>query len=144
MPYKIYTYEDPYKLDQTDFWDEVSSLPHFCVARTMVNGLKDVMQDSIQGLICPLDNLVSFPPEGFKSKHEVYRSWTKNISLRIQQYSALTSIFKQELENHNIDKMFYQALQQNQTHFLEGIRLFVELGKKFPKILYLNFLRHLR
>ena len=97
MPYKIYTYEDPYKLDQTDFWDEISCLPHFCVARTMVNGLKDVMQDSIQGLICPLDNLVSFPPEDFKSKHEVYRSWTENISLRIQQYSALTTIFKREL-----------------------------------------------
>lgn len=128
MPYKIYTYEDPYKLDQTDFWDEISCLPHFCVARTMVNGLKDVMQDSIQGLICPLDNLVSFPPEDFKSKHEVYRSWTENISLRIQQYSALTTIFKRELENHNIDEKFYQALQQNQTYFLEAIRLFIELG----------------
>lgn len=26
MPFKIYTYEDPYKLDKADFWDEISAL----------------------------------------------------------------------------------------------------------------------
>ena len=55
MPFKIYTYEDPYKLDKADFWSEISALPHFCSARTLVNGLKDVLGDSIKGLICPLD-----------------------------------------------------------------------------------------
>ena len=25
MPFKIYTYEDPYKLDQADFWEEISA-----------------------------------------------------------------------------------------------------------------------
>ena len=68
MPFKIYTYEDPYKLDKADFWDEISALPHFCSARTLVNGLKDVLGDRIEGLICPLDELV---------KHEdVYMQWT--------------------------------------------------------------------
>ena len=43
MPFKIYTYEDPYKLDKADFWSEISALPHFCSARTLVNGLKDVL-----------------------------------------------------------------------------------------------------
>lgn len=51
MPFKIYTYEDPYKLDKADFWSEISALPHFCSARTLVNGLKDVLGDSIKGLI---------------------------------------------------------------------------------------------
>ena len=57
MPYKIYTYADPYNLDKADFWNEISSLPHFCGARTLVNGLKDVLGDSIKGLICNLDAL---------------------------------------------------------------------------------------
>ena len=35
MPFKIYTYEDPYKLDKADFWSEISALPHFCSARTL-------------------------------------------------------------------------------------------------------------
>ena len=119
MPFKIYTYEDPYKLNQTDFWDEIASVPHFCGARTLVNGLKDVLEDDIKGLIMPLDELV---------QHErIYKQWTDNISLRVQQYSALSSAFKQLLDKRKISKSFHMALSQNQNHFLEALRLFVEL-----------------
>lgn len=119
MPFKIYTYEDPYKLDKADFWSEISALLHFCSARTLVNGLKDVLGDSIKGLICPLDELVQH--------EEVYMQWTDNISLRVQQYSAFSSAFKQLLEKRRISKPFHMALEQNQNHFLEAIRLFIEL-----------------
>ena len=120
MPFKIYTYEDPYQLDRADFWPEISTLPHFCSARTLVNGLKDVLGDKIEGLICPLDDLV---------RHEdVYMQWTDNISLRIQQYSVFSAKFKQLLEKRKISKPFYMALEQNQGHFLEAVRLFIELG----------------
>ena len=119
MPFKIYTYEDPYKLDKADFWHEISALPHFCSARTLVNGLKDVLGDKIEGLICPLDDLV---------EHEaVYMQWTDNISLRIQQYSAFSAKFKQLLEKGKISQPFYMALDKNQNHFLEAVRLFIEL-----------------
>ena len=119
MPFKIYTYEDPYKLNQADFWDEIASVPHFCGARTLVNGLKDVLEDNIKGLIMPLDELV---------QHErIYKQWTDNISLRVQQYSALSSAFKQLLDKRKISKSFHMALSQNQNHFLEALRLFVEL-----------------
>lgn len=119
MPFKIYTYEDPYQLDKADFWDEIAPLPHFCGARTLVNGLKDVLGERILGLICSLDDLVGH--------QDVYQSWTDNISLRVQQYSALSSAFRQLLEKNRISKRFHMALEQNQTHFLEAVRLFVEL-----------------
>lgn len=119
MPFKIYTYEDPYKLDKTDFWSEISSLPHFCGARTLVNGLKDVLGENIKGLICPLDALIEH--------EEVYMQWTDNISLRVQQYSAFSTAFKQLLEKRKISKPFHMALEQNQNHFLEAVRLFIEL-----------------
>lgn len=119
MPYKIYTYADPYNLDQADFWDEISSLPHFCGARTLVNGLKDVLGDSIKGLICNLDALIDHD--------DVYKSWTGNIGLRLQQYSALSSYFKRLLDGGKLKKEFHMALSQNQNYFLEAIRLFIEL-----------------
>lgn len=119
MPFMIYTYEDPYKIDKADFWEEISALPHFCGARTLVNGLKDVLGDNIKGLICPLDELVEH--------EEVYMQWTDNISLRVQQYSALSAAFKQLLEKRKISKPFHMALEQNQNHFLEAVRLFIEL-----------------
>lgn len=119
MPFKIYTYEDPYKLDKADFWSEIAALPHFCGARTLVNGLKDVFGDKIKGLICPLDELVEH--------EEVYMQWTDNISRRVQQYSAFSAAFKQLLEKRRISKPFHMALEQNQNHFLEAVRLFIEL-----------------
>lgn len=119
MPFKIYTYEDPYKLDKADFWNEIAALPHFCGARTLVNGLKDVLGDKIEGLICPLDELVEH--------EEVYKQWTDNISRRVQQYSTFTADFKLLLEKRRISKPFHMALEQNQNHFLEAIRLFIEL-----------------
>ena len=85
MPYRILTYTNPYEISKTAYWNEIKDLPHFCVARTLVNGLVDVMQDSIGGLICPLDDLV---------KHKyVYKEWEDNISRRIEQYSFLTKLF---------------------------------------------------
>lgn len=134
MPYKIYTYEDPYQLHRTDFWEEIRTLPHFCVARTLVNGLRSVMQNQIEGLLCPLDDLVSFPKEGIKSSCKVYGDWTGNISRRIQQHSILTNIFDRELQNGKIDAPFRQALEHNQTHFLDAIRLLIELGISMDSI----------
>ena len=120
MPYKIYTYEDPYKLDQTDFWPFISSLPHFCASRTLVNGLKDNIQDSIHGLICPLEDLIN--------QDTIYGNWTNSIDLRIQQYTILSSVFNELYNRNEIDKNFYSSLIQNQNHFLDAIRLFIELG----------------
>ena len=118
MPYKIYAYRDPYKLNQTDFWTEIADLPHFCVSRTLVNGLKDVMSDSIRGLLCPLDDFVN----------KVYGGWTKNIQRRIQQRTVLSRVFQEAFDNGEIDKPFHMALTQNQTRFLDAIRLFIALG----------------
>ena len=47
MPYKIYTYADPYRIAETDFWPDIQDVPHLCSSRTLVNGMVDVMQDSI-------------------------------------------------------------------------------------------------
>jgi hypothetical protein len=120
MAYKIYTYTDPYSLNKTIFWDEIKCLPHFCISRTLVNGFIDVMQDSIEGLICQLDDFVN--------SEQVYRNWTDNISLRIKQYGYLTATFKELLSKRIIDDSFFSSLQQNQNYFLDAIRLFIELN----------------
>ena len=66
MPYKIYTYTDPYRIAETDFWEEIKSYPHFCAARTLVNGLISVMRDEIVSLMCPLDDIVNETAAKFK------------------------------------------------------------------------------
>lgn len=122
MPFQILTYTNPYELNKTAYWDEIKDLPHFCVARTLVNGLVDVMRDSIGGLICPLDDLV---------KHKrVYKEWEDNISRRIEQYSYLTKLFAATKEKSADPRKeeFFSALRKNQSQFLDAIRLFIELN----------------
>ena len=58
MPYKIYTYTDPYRIYKTDFWDEIKDYPQLCASRTLVNGLTSVMEDELASLVCQIDDIV--------------------------------------------------------------------------------------
>lgn len=47
--------------------------------------------------------------------------------MRVRQHSELTALFKACYETRKIDEQFYLSLQQNESRFLEAIRLFIEL-----------------
>lgn len=119
MPYKIYTYTDPYRIAETDFWEEIKSYPHFCAARTLVNGLISVMRDEIVSLMCPLDDIVN---------EKVFSSWSKDIGVRIQQYSVLTDLYKKWSAANKLGDNYYSALSHNKSAMLDSLRLFIELG----------------
>ena len=125
MPYKIYTYSDPYRIADTDFWKNIKMYPHFCAARTLVNGLVSVMRNDIEGLMCPLDDIVN---------ERIFNKWAKDISLRIQQYSAISEAYRDWYKNHNLDENYYSALSHNKDSMLDAIRLFIELDID-PKVL---------
>lgn len=118
MPYKIYTYADPYRIAETDFWDEIKNYPHFCAARTLVNGLISVMRDDISALMCPLDDIVN---------EKIFKQWANDIGLRIQQYSALTEVYKNWNVKNGLDINYYSALTHNKDSMLDALRLFIEL-----------------
>ena len=40
MSYRIYTYADPYRINQTDFWQEIKSYPQLCASRTLTRGCR--------------------------------------------------------------------------------------------------------
>ena len=86
MPYKIYTYANPYELHKTDFWDEIQYAPHFCNSRVLVRGLLDIPgMKKVQGLICPFDDFVN----------DIYGEWTQDIGRRIKQYSVVSKELKE-------------------------------------------------
>lgn len=122
MPYKIYTYADPYRISQTDFWEEIKRYPHLCASRTLVRGLLSVIPESeVQALFCPLDAIVN---------DRIYADWSQNISRRIQQYSEIGRIYskwhKQSPEKFGDER--YEAFEHNKNSMLDSIRLFRELG----------------
>ena len=120
MPYKIFTYVDPYRIKETDFWDEIKEYPQLCASRTLVNGLMCVMGDDIKSLLCPLDDIVN---------KRVFSDWSDNIGRRIHQYSELGQKFS-ERRKTNPDfwtENYYESLSQNKDSLLDAIRLFIEL-----------------
>ena len=124
MPFKIYTYADPYRIEQTDFWEEIKYYPHLCASRTLVRGLMSVLPDNeIQTLICPFDSIV---------KDRIFDNWTNNISNRIQQYSELGKLYKAFYKKSGPEGGFgdarYEAFTHNKNAMLDSIRLFIELG----------------
>ena len=48
MSIKIYTYQDPYRLNAEPFWKEITNCPYFCVSQTLVNGLKGLYRADFQ------------------------------------------------------------------------------------------------
>ncbi|KJS03677.1 MAG: hypothetical protein VR68_00795 [Peptococcaceae bacterium BRH_c4a] len=119
MPFKIYTYGDPYRLNQTSFWGEIKNAPHLCVSQVMVNGFRELFEDSFASLLCPIDNALKV----------LYSNWFSNIERRIGQFIALSQIFSEwkARGRFNQDKL-YESLKHNQTSILDALRLFVELG----------------
>lgn len=49
MSIVIYTYHDPYKIDQEPYWDEIKNCPYFCSAQTLVNGLRSHYKRKFDG-----------------------------------------------------------------------------------------------
>ena len=123
MAYKIYTYADPYRIRETDFWDgsvdHIKAYPQLCASRTLVNGLISVMRDDIESLICPLDDIVN---------EKIFRTWTKDIGVRILQYSELSAVYRRWNQNKKLSDDLYIALSHNKDEMLDSLRLFIELG----------------
>ena len=123
MPYKIYTYVDPYRIKDTDFWngsvDHIKDYPHLCASRTLVNGLVSVMRDDIESLTCPLDDIVN---------EKIFSAWTKDIGARILQYSRLSAVYRKWNESKQMSDDLFIALSHNKDEMLDSLRLFIELG----------------
>ena len=120
MPYRIFTYVDPYRIKDTDFWKDIKGYPQLCASRTLVNGLMSVMGDEIESLLCPLDDIVN---------KRVFPDWTENIGRRIQQYSNLGQIFSERRRDSRKPwpDYYYESLSRNKESMLDALRLFIEL-----------------
>lgn len=123
MAYKIYTYADPYRLKDADFWngsvDHIKDYPQLCASRTLVNGLISVMREDIEALICPLDDIVN---------EKIFREWANDIGVRIQQYSELSALYRKWNQSKKLSDDHYIALSHNKDEMLDSLRLFIELG----------------
>ncbi|MGI6647900.1 MAG: hypothetical protein ACOX5W_02270 [Bacillota bacterium] len=117
MSFQIYTYGDPYRLDETSFWDNIKGAPHLCSSQVMAKAFRNLFD--FDSLVCPIDNVLQV----------VYSGWFNNIERRIAQYIAISKQLEawQKRDPNNRDEL-YASLKHNQGSLLDALRLFVELG----------------
>ena len=118
----IYTYRDPYKLKENkELWREISSCPYFCVAQTLVNGLKAVYGAAFQiGRVTTVKNLTD----------ALYEKWS-GTACAVKQHADIDNIIVKSsdiigisgIELDNVKKSFLF----NRDEVFTSIRTMFEL-----------------
>lgn len=114
MPIKIYTYADPYHIDDESFWDDIKNCPQFCVSQTMVNGLNMTYEHyKSSHQLCTIRALVD----------AMYDNWN-SLNTKVKQMMAVDKAIT-ELENIRGSYDQFRAMHFNAKILSECIRIFV-------------------
>lgn len=125
MSLSIYTYSNPYEIDNEPFWDSIKNCAHFCVSQTMVNGLSAVYSELNDGQLATVEELVE----------ALYPNWF-DTKMYIEQYTILTNTLDTVTPNIEPDrwKKIKQSLRFNKSSLLDSIRLMAEIGFSFKNL----------
>lgn len=127
MSLSIYTYSNPYEINNEPFWDSIKYCAHFCVSQTMVNGLSAVYGELTHGQLATVEELVQ----------ALYPYWF-DTKTYIKQYTILTNILDSVSPRSNIDGEKWtrvkRSLKFNKSSLLDSIRLMLEMGISIKKI----------
>ena len=102
----VYTYHDPYKLNENSaLWGEISNCPYFCVSQTMVNGLKTIYGGSFQiGRVTTAMNL----------SKSLYDTWM-TTSCAIKQHADIDNIIA---NSHLVNELSEEEIDNIKKSFL--------------------------
>ncbi len=132
--YRILTYKDPYRLQDTEFWSEIRLLPQFCASDVMAMSLWNRYactkeEDRFESFFWPIDKLVK----------AAYPEWEGNIERQIRQHIELSKLIRamedKDARKHNPPRDdLFSALMLNRPALLEGLRMFIELGVELDSL----------
>lgn len=119
MSLSIYTYSNPYEINNEPFWDSIKNCAHFCVSQTMVNGLSAVYSELNDGQLATVEELVE----------ALYPNWF-DTKTYIEQYTILTNTLDTVTPNIEPDrwKKIKLSLRFSKSSLLDSIRLMAEMG----------------
>lgn len=119
MSLSIYTYSNPYEINNEPFWDSIKNCAHFCVSQTMVNGLSEVYCELNDGQLATVEELVE----------ALYPHWF-DTKTYIEQYTILTNTLDKVTPNIEPERWLKikQSLRFNKSALLDSIRLMAEIG----------------
>lgn len=129
MSITIYTYRDPYKLNQEPYWDEIKSCPYFCVSQTLVNGLKYLYKkDFVQGRVTTVQNLVD----------TMFDHW-ESTACEVKQHADIDNIISSGLGpvlGSSMQDNITRAFLFNREEVFDSIRVMFELNINVDDIVF--------
>lgn len=124
MSFSIYTYSNPYEINNEPYWESIRNCAQFCVSQTMVNGLLDNYSELTNGQLSTVQHLVD----------ELYADWD-STRLYIEQYALVDQIITEaDIKDKVNAKKIKASLRFNKKNIVDSIRLMFELDIEFAKI----------
>lgn len=127
MSISIYTYRDPYRLNEESYWPEICSCPYFCASQTLVNGLKSLYRGTFQqGRVTTIKNLTD----------SLFEGWNSSACL-ITQHADIDNVLSAGVDPSlapDLQRNLSNAFLFNRDDVLLSIRTMVELGLDLPSI----------
>ncbi len=121
MSIVIYTYRDPYRLDQEPYWNEIRTCPYFCASQTMVNGLRSVYKkDFPKGRVTTIRNLIEV----------LFAHWESTPNI-VKQHAAIDNIISDGFSgtiDTDVKENIFRAFLFNRGDVFESIRTLFELN----------------
>ena len=118
MSIKIYTYTNPYTLEEEEFWDDIRCCPQFCVSQTLVNGFRatyDCFNENLN--IRTIKNLINL----------LYKQWD-DFGTKIKQMIEVdNAIGMLQIEGDHVDSV-RKSLYNNAKNIANSLRILAELN----------------
>ena len=128
MSVVIYTYHDPYKIDQEPYWNEIKNCPYFCSAQTLVNGLRKHYKGKFDGGRVTTVKILT---------DNIYKDWASPAWI-VKQHTDIDNIINgglpselSEAEKENISSAFLF----NRDDVFASIRTMFELNVDINAVL---------
>ena len=128
MSIVIYTYHDPYKIDQEPYWSEIKNCPYFCSSQTLVNGLRKHYKGKFDGGRVTTVKILT---------DSLYEDWVSPAWI-VKQHTDIDNIINgglqtelTELEKKNIGRAFLF----NREEVFTSIRTMFELNVDINAVL---------
>lgn len=122
MSITIYTYSNPYELQNEDYWAIIRNAFQLCVSQTMVNGLTDRYKDFYKGKLVTMNTFVN----------TLFKDW-EGDSVQIAQRAAIDNVIdtmdlKTLASSEDEAENIHNSLKLNRSNLYDSIRIMAEIG----------------
>lgn len=114
---RVYTYSDPFKLNERQFWGDVIRYPHICASHTLVQGLNWYYKRGCFTILCSEEDLLS----------KFYRGWMDDIATDIRRLTDITDEIGR-LKQRGIEEDILSAFRKSKRELLSSLKMLIELN----------------